>query len=790
MSLRRARWIRPLVLASFFSALSACESGCKKEGPSAQRVDPVFPQMSTQLLADGGVVSALEAAPTVVSVLTHPALAKVRELAFAKDWKSAGEAIELIAQNPPRDLDACSLLYLEGRYFAKAADARSTDTFDRVPAACLFYPDAMLRAAQVFAETGRFEPALDHLTRANLPPAYSTEIAQLRAQALFGANRSEEAKLVLRDLAKDGKLTTPELQFELASTLLEPCADPCTADAERADDEAKRLLINAPKFAEKRNVSSLRTRAHEKLGTPVPPLTDNERISLVQNLLSADAPKGRLAAEELARELSSKKASPDLVCKLATVRANGEPKKKSYDAWNEAIRACDKSSDLPGALYHGAKAAGSAKNGARALELYERLEKEFPKHRLADDARYLRGLRVVDQERDEGLRLLASVADDFPEGDMRADASFQAALLHMTAGDWKAATPLLEKTRAVATTDAAKRRADYFLARAAQENGERDGARDAFEELVRQAPLDFYMALAFARLSALDKDRAAKLLREVIRDETVTPLHLSLPVDWQRSIERPMRLLAVSDFEHARTELRELVKDDASSDALFIVSALYISAGAYDLGHQLVRSKAKEHLAHYPANGRYRFIYGLSYPEAFGDIVARESEHAGIPKAITWGIMREESTFVVDAKSPADAFGLMQMIVPTACGVAVGTPYPCPPGTKQNPEAMETTLRRADVSITLGAKLLGGLRQRFSKNPALAIPSYNAGAGAVERWLKERGHLPFDLFVETIPYDETRNYTKHVLASELAFGELYDPARPNEVLNLPLATEP
>ncbi len=65
-----------------------------------------------------------------------------------------------------------------------------------------------------------------------------------------------------------------------------------------------------------------------------------------------------------------------------------------------------------------------------------------------------------------------------------------------------------------------------------------------------------------------------------------------------------------------------------------------------------------------------------------------------------------------------------------------------------------------------------------------ALAGYNAGEAAVERWLAERGNLATDEFMETIPYDETRNYTKRVLASYFAYSWLYGDA---PVPTVPLA---
>jgi soluble lytic murein transglycosylase len=76
-------------------------------------------------------------------------------------------------------------------------------------------------------------------------------------------------------------------------------------------------------------------------------------------------------------------------------------------------------------------------------------------------------------------------------------------------------------------------------------------------------------------------------------------------------------------------------------------------------------------------------------------------------------------------------------------------------------------------------------RASFPANPALAIAAYNGGAGAVRRWLGERGADDFDVFVERIPFDETRAYLKRVLASEAAYAYLYAPRVLDELLALP-----
>jgi soluble lytic murein transglycosylase len=165
----------------------------------------------------------------------------------------------------------------------------------------------------------------------------------------------------------------------------------------------------------------------------------------------------------------------------------------------------------------------------------------------------------------------------------------------------------------------------------------------------------------------------------------------------------------------------------------------------------------------------------VAFPRAFEPLVVRACSERSLPTTLAWAIMREESGFVPEAKSHANAYGLMQLIMPTAKWVATGTGFTID----------EASLKTPEVSIGLGVKLLARLRAD-QPHPALAISAYNGGGGAVGRWLAAKQTEDFDLFVELMPYDETRNYTKRVLASQAAYAYLYDPTALAEPLQLPI----
>jgi soluble lytic murein transglycosylase len=122
------------------------------------------------------------------------------------------------------------------------------------------------------------------------------------------------------------------------------------------------------------------------------------------------------------------------------------------------------------------------------------------------------------------------------------------------------------------------------------------------------------------------------------------------------------------------------------------------------------------------------------------------------------------------------AYGLMQLMEPTARRFAR------PLGLPSDPSA----LKRPAVNVALGCRVLSDLTRVFAESPLLAIPGYNAGAGRPRRWVGERPSVDFDVWVELIPFQETRRYTKRVLASRAAYAFLYSKDGAETAIKLPV----
>jgi soluble lytic murein transglycosylase len=150
----------------------------------------------------------------------------------------------------------------------------------------------------------------------------------------------------------------------------------------------------------------------------------------------------------------------------------------------------------------------------------------------------------------------------------------------------------------------------------------------------------------------------------------------------------------------------------------------------------------------------------LRYPRPYPDAVAAASELAGVPADWILGVMRQESLYRKDAVSRADARGLMQMLPATAAAVARRWHLPSP---------RKDDLFDPSVAVPLGAAHLRELLNRYAGQLDVSLAAYNAGAAAVARWLPRKS-MDADVWIENIPYTETRGYVQHIFEHIAAFA--------------------
>jgi len=165
------------------------------------------------------------------------------------------------------------------------------------------------------------------------------------------------------------------------------------------------------------------------------------------------------------------------------------------------------------------------------------------------------------------------------------------------------------------------------------------------------------------------------------------------------------------------------------------------------------------------AQGRHYSDLDIRFPMAFQEYVLSSARRYQIDPAWVYGVVRQESAFMADARSSAGAMGLMQLMPGTA---------------RMTARKLKLSIRgknelfKADKNIRLGS---GYLKQMLDKNNGhqiLATASYNAGPHRVKKWMPKVNAIPADIWVETIPFKETRQYVKNVMAYTTIFDKRLD----------------
>lgn len=160
------------------------------------------------------------------------------------------------------------------------------------------------------------------------------------------------------------------------------------------------------------------------------------------------------------------------------------------------------------------------------------------------------------------------------------------------------------------------------------------------------------------------------------------------------------------------------------------------------------------------AKSKYLDDLGIRFPTPFETPIAWFSKSNNIESSWVYSIMRRESAFNTYAESRSGAKGLMQLMPATAKYI----------GKKMNFSSSNyTDLYNPKKNIRLGTAYLNYLKKRFKGNQLLATAAYNAGPNRVAKWRPLLDELPTDAWIDTIPYKETRNYVKAVLAYQVVF---------------------
>lgn len=278
----------------------------------------------------------------------------------------------------------------------------------------------------------------------------------------------------------------------------------------------------------------------------------------------------------------------------------------------------------------------------------------------------------------------------------------------------------------------------YWTARATEKNGDPKLARQLYESVLLDD--NFYSIMSAARL-----------------DQPLEPHPQKLALD-QAQVKR---MEALPPMVRARELLLSDMRREATREWLFGFEQLMQPARAQAI-HLAARWGWYDQAIATASQQRVFNDYELLYPQPYDAEVLSAAKLTGLTPQLIYSVMRQESLYQRDAFSSAGARGLLQMLPATARRVAQKWKRPRP-----SPDDLFNPV----INVPLGAANLRSLMDRFGGQTLVALAGYNAGPNAAARWMPEESIDP-DIWVENIPYNETRSYVQRILWHNVVFSWL------------------
>lgn len=427
------------------------------------------------------------------------------------------------------------------------------------------------------------------------------------------------------------------------------------------------------------------------------------------------------------------------------------------------------------ALFKAAWLAYNERRHAEAIDLFTQYLRRYPTDRVADEAQwYLAWNHFLSGDLAHASEQMSTLVTSYPRSQLRQRGLYWQGRIRAALGDIAGA-----RNAYVATREDTPR--TYYAVLATQRL---DDLPSSGEPIVFAPGMTLLASLDVPAIPATDPSNDKGEAETAEGDTSAkTPAEPPDPpaFHWNTPVARRLVTLAAMGEEDAAAGLVSGLTPTGriSGQALSVARArLLASLGAYNEAYEIASRYVEDNVEDkIGAQATDPALLALAYPLAHAPLVHAAAREFGVSPALILAVMRQESGFRHRAQSWAGARGLMQIISRTGSRIASElsvSPFDA------------TLLDDPEINIRFGTWYLGKLLDKYYGHVALAVGSYNAGPIAVASWLESRPGMATDVFVEEIPYRETRHYVKRVLGNLGVYSRLQLDAE----LRLPLTVPP
>jgi soluble lytic murein transglycosylase len=623
----------------------------------------------------------------------------------------------------------------------------------------------------------------------------------LRGDALDKAGRRAEARAAFEELARDypdslrardATLRAAQMMSQDGQSSGVPVAVKRLADS----DDADALLLTAKAY-EQSGEQLKALAAYRRLYFYAPTSVDKEAeaAAALARLNSTSAPANAEEATARAERLNKAKRYADAVnayadafARFPETRTPQAQLRRGVAAFNarRAPETVEALSNIPTSagetraegLGYLAQHYARAKQWPQARTTLEEMRRDFPKSQFTMRALVAAGAAAKDAKNTaDALYFYRAAVQQFPGEPEVAGAQFELAWgAHDAKNFAEASRLLIEHLANYADRNTDNRgKAGYWAARDSERAGLPGEAVALYDAMLVRYEANWYGYLAKQRLDALRppghasrfplKTDAALVARAVENLKPVTVAEETAGPAEAARLSKAEQLRAVAWDEPAHAELDKALEAQPTSPRLNLAKAQLFRARNDNVQAFNVLRRSFPDYSQMEPEELTQAEWDVFYPLAFWDAIRQEATARTLDPYTVAGLIRQESVFNPRAVSHSDAYGLMQLLVPTARLTAKRYGV-------EDSITTETLLSDPRLNIRLGTSYLKDQLDKYGRIEYVAA-AYNAGPGRVVQW---RASLPLQLdeWAEAIPFRETRGYVQGVVRNMLQYRRLYD----------------
>ena len=405
-----------------------------------------------------------------------------------------------------------------------------------------------------------------------------------------------------------------------------------------------------------------------------------------------------------------------------------------------------------------------------SFELLTRaLMKDFPDTTWAEDAlNNLVTYYIVEKSDEEIATIVREQFERYPRGRYTERAAWKVGWFAYRAGNMKEAADYFERGAATFPRSDYRPAYLYWAGRAREQAGERASAIARWQLETADYLNTYYGKLAYA---ALLKMGAAPAGSNLIFARNLAARD-GEDDDFPPNADTIRTLLAMDLYDPALKELEFATANWGDSPVLQATTAWInnrkslseTGTARFNLARGAINIMKRAYPQYLASGGEQlpRELLTIIYPLSYWDLIKKYSTQNDLDPYLVAALMSQESTFVAEIRSSANAYGLTQLTPATARQYA----------RKLKIKYSQRLLTNPDANVRIGTMYFADTIRNLGSVP-LALASYNAGPTPVRRWKSQKPDLPQDEFIDDIPYPETQNYVKKILSTTEDYRRLY-----------------